>query len=200
MAAAATSGALLILITILTLFAMEYHELQSYRGFAGVPGVPGYIVIAALFEELLFRAVTFRLLEQQMGTIGALSVQSLIFGALHLFNPDITLMTALSVTLLGAFWTMVFVCSRNLWVVTCNHAAWNAVIFMSGVPLSGTKEWSASAPFESRFEGSVWMTGGGFGPEDSIINVVIMAVVFVGMMYFAQRQKLIISIPKTNLA
>lgn len=103
MAAAATSGALLILITILTLFAMEYYELQCYRGFAGVPGVLGYIVIAALFEELLFRAVTFRLLEQQMGTIGALSVQSLIFGALHLFNPDITPMTALSVTLLGAF-------------------------------------------------------------------------------------------------
>lgn len=44
------------------------------------------------------------------------------------------------------------------------------------------------------------MSGGGFGPEDSIINVVIMAVVFVGMMYFAQRQKLIISMPKTNLA
>lgn len=81
MAAAASSGALLILITILTLFAMEYYELQHYRGFAGVPKVIGYIVIAALLEELLFRAVTFRLLEQQMGTIGVLSIQSLISGS-----------------------------------------------------------------------------------------------------------------------
>lgn len=95
---------------------------------------------------------------------------------------------------------MVFVYSRNLWVVSCNHAAWNAVIFMSGVPLSGTQEWSASAPFESRYEGSVWMTGGGFGPEDSIINVLRMAVVFVGMTYFAKRQKLIISMRERNLA
>jgi uncharacterized protein len=195
MAVAASSGALLILVTILVLFATGYYELQYYRGFAGVPRVLGYIGIAAIFEELLFRVVLFRLLEQQMGTIVALSIQSLIFGALHLFNPEITVMTALSVTLLGACWAMVFIYSRNLWVVSCNHAAWNAVIFLSGIPLSGTQDWSASAPIESHYQGSVWMTGGGFGPEDSIINVLLMMVVFGGMTHFAIRRKLIISAP-----
>jgi uncharacterized protein len=115
--------------------------------------------------------------------------------ALHLFNPEITVMTALSVTLLGACWAMVFIYPRNLWVVSCNHAAWNAVIFLSGTPLSGTQDWSASAPIESHYQGSVWMTGGGFGPEDSIINVLLMAAVFGGMTHFAIRHKLIMSAP-----
>jgi uncharacterized protein len=192
MIVAAVSGGALILVTILPLFALGYYELEHYRGFAGVPRVIAYIVFAALLEELVFRGVVFRFLEQYSGTVRALLIQSAIFGGLHLFNSDITFMTVLSVTLLGAFWTMVFVYSRNLWVVTCNHAAWNAVIFLSGIPLSGTQEWRPFAPFESSYHGPVWLTGGGFGPEDSILNVGFMALVFAGMMVFAIRNQWII--------
>jgi uncharacterized protein len=193
MIVAALSGGALILVTILSLFAMGYYELEHYRGFAGVPRVMMYILFAALLEELVFRGVIFRILEQHSGTLSALLIQSAIFGGLHLFNSDVTTMTMLSVTLLGAFWTMVFVYSRNLWVVTCNHAAWNTVIFLSGIPLSGTQEWRDAAPFESSHAGPVWLTGGGFGPEDSIINVLFMAVVLAGMMVFAVRNKMLVS-------
>jgi len=192
MIVAALFGGVLILVTILPLFAMGYYELQHYRGFAGVPRVMAYIFFAALLEELVFRGVIFRLLEQHSGTVRALLIQSAIFGGLHLFNSDATTMTILSVSLLGVFWTMIFVYSRNLWVVTCNHAAWNTVIFLSGIPLSGTQEWRTSAPFESGYEGPVLLTGGGFGPEDSIINVLFMALAFSGMMVFARRNKLIV--------
>lgn len=191
---ATLAGGMLILVTILPLFAMGYYELQLCRGFAGVPQVLAYIFFAALLEELLFRGVVFRMLEQHAGTIRALLLQSAIFGGLHLFNSEVTAMTMLSVTLLGAFWTMVFVYSRNLWVVAFNHATWNAVIFLSGIPLSGTQEWRELAPLESIYHGPVWLTGGGFGPEDSIINVLFMTLVVCGMVVFAMRSRLIIGV------
>ena len=50
--------------------------------------------------------------------VAALLLQSLIFGALHVFNTQADkltlLMTLIAVTLIGALWTCVYVVSRNL--------------------------------------------------------------------------------------
>lgn len=39
----------------------------------------------------------------------------------------------------------------------------------------GTESARVSAPLESTNEGPVWLTGGAFGPEDSILNILVMA-------------------------
>ena len=95
----------------------------------------------------------------------ALVAQALIFAVEHLENveqgriSDVVTMLV-SVTLLGLLWAGLFVLARNLWVVAANHAAWNFTILLSGVPLSGIEDWRALAPFESRFAGPDWLTGG----------------------------------------
>jgi len=185
----AFSGIALIGMTILTLFALDNYRMLSFRGYSAALPIMGQIPLAVVFEEVVFRGVIFRLLEQHAGTVKALVTQALIFGGLHLFNEGTSAMTVISVTLLGAFWAAIYVYSRNLWVVVANHFAWNATIFVSGVPLSGQEEWRLSAPFESSYQGPVWLTGGGFGPEDSIINILVMACALGGLAYWAWRQK-----------
>ena len=186
----AVSGFGLIGLTIGSLFALGYYQLLSFRGFYGALPIIGTIALAVTFEEVLFRGVLFRLLEKHAGTVKALAAESVIFGLLHLVNDGVTAITLVSVTLIGAFWTLIYVYSRNLWVVAAHHAAWNITIFISGVPLSGQEQWLQSAPFESSSRGPWWLTGGAFGPEDSIFNLVVVACALGALGYRVWRQRL----------
>lgn len=175
------AGAGLILFAALLLFALGAYEVTAYRGLqGGLLGVAGLIVVAAMLEEVVYRGVVFRILENAWGTTIALCLQALLFGLGHLENIEggagaaELITTVVSVTLLGAFWTLVFVHSRNLWVVGANHAAWNFSIILTGVPLSGLGDWVSLAPIASRYHGPDWLTGGEFGPEASWITMVLV--------------------------
>lgn len=188
----ATSGALLISITTVSLFALGVYELTAYRGLdSRLLGVAGLILIAAFLEEVVFRGILFRILEDAWGTWAALWLQALVFAAMHLDNASASnselLTTMVAGTLLGAFWGCIFVLTRNLWVVTANHAAWNFAIILSGVPLSGIEDWRALAPIESSYNGPGWLTGGVFGPEDSIITLVVVSLSLVALLHWSRK-------------
>ena len=186
----ALSGIGLIGLTIAALFALDYYRLLSFRGYQAALPIAGTIALAVTFEEILFRGVLFRLLEKHAGTIKALALGSLLFGLLHMFNDGVTAITVVSVTLIGAFWTVIYIYSRNLWVLVAHHAAWNITIFVSGVPLSGQEQWLRSAPFESSSRGPGWLTGGSFGPEDSVFNLVVVACALAALGYRVWRRRL----------
>ena len=123
----------------------------------------------------------------------ALAVQTVVFALPHLENvarggPGDIVAMLMSVTVLGLLWGGLFVLTRNLWVVAANHAAWNFTILLSGVPLSGIEDWRAVAPFESRYAGPDWLTGGLFGPESSLLVIVSAAVVVVLLLRAARRR------------
>jgi hypothetical protein len=142
----ALSGAMLISVTTLSLFAAGIYEVTAVRGFqSGLLSVGGVILIAAMLEEVMFRGVVFRMLESIWGTLPALWIQSLVFALPHLENVEgaglvASLTTVISGMLIGAFWALLFVHTRNLWIVGVNHAAWNFAIVLTGLPLSGLEE------------------------------------------------------------
>jgi membrane protease YdiL (CAAX protease family) len=191
----ALSGAGMISITTLSLFAFGAYEVIATRGLqTGLIGVAYVILIAALFEEVIFRCILFRILEEASSTLPALCLQSLIFAAMHIANVEDRASTAevittvVSSTLMGALWTLVFVYSRKLWVVTAHHAAWNFAIILTGAPLSGLDDWLALAPFGTRIHGASWLTGGVFGPENSVITLVVITICLVAL-WSAARSK-----------
>lgn len=193
------SGGLLIAISMLLVLAFGAYEITAYHGLQhGLLGIGGLIVIAATLEEIAYRCILFRILEPAWGTVPALCLQSVIFAFGHLENIEgrasmqelITMIV--SVTLTGALWTLVFVLSRNLWAAAANHAAWNFTIILSGLPLSGIEDWRRMAPMVGEYRGPVWLTGGLFGPESSIVTIVMLAVTVAAMLYWAkQRNRLI---------
>lgn len=194
-AAGALSGALLIAISTLPLFALGVYEVTFYRGpQSGLLGVAAVILIAAFLEEVVFRAVLFRLLEEAIGTNWALWLQSLIFSAAHIGNNSdadlaATVLNVVSGTLIGAFWTYIFIQTRNVWIVTANHAAWNYAIILTGTPLSGIDAWRSVAPFDSTYHGPFWLSGGVYGPEDSIVTIFIVIVCLVLQMRLQRHLK-----------
>jgi uncharacterized protein len=191
----ALSGAALISVTTLSLFAAGIYEVTAVRGLqSGLLGVGSVILIAAMLEEVMFRGVLFRMLENIWGTLPALWIQSLLFSLPHLENVEgagfvASLTTVISGMLIGAFWALVFVHTRNLWIVGMNHAAWNFAIMLTGLPLSGLEDWRKWAPFESRYNGPDWLTGGAFGPEDSALTIGVIAVCVAVLFHEAQKRK-----------
>ena len=179
------TGAVQVGIPIAVLFALGTYEIVLFRGFSpALLGAASVIAIAAILEELFYRCLLFRVLERSWGTAASLAVQAVVFAVQHLANVEqgsasdaITMLV--SVSLLGLLWAGLFILTRNLWVVAAHHAAWNFTILLSGLPLSGLQDWRALAPFESRYAGPDWLTGGMFGPESSFLQIVLIAIAVV---------------------
>jgi hypothetical protein len=182
---AAVAGSVSIGVTILALYAAGPYQLISFRGFGQATGIFATIWIAAVLEEVAFRGILFRILEEGIGTRGALAGSAMIFSVAHLTNPGAHWVTLFSVTLAGLMWALWFILWRNLWVVAAHHCCWNATIFMIGLPLSG-QDWRAQAPFETATHGSVLWTGGAFGPEDSLVNLFVSLAICIFLWRFVR--------------
>lgn len=173
-------GAAWIAVPLAIVYAVGGYEVLAVRGVVfPLAGVFVVIVVAAFLEELVCRAVLFRILEQGVGTTAALGLSVTVFSLAHIGNGDGTLLDevvgVVAGLLVGALWTLLFAWTRNLWVVTANHALWNFTIILTGLTLSGIEDWRVLGPIASGFAGPMWLTGGAFGPESSAVTMVWVA-------------------------
>lgn len=93
---------------------------------------------------------------------------SLLFGALHLVNPNATILGALNVSLLGMLFGLSMVYTGRLALSIGLHMAWN--IFQNilfGLPNSGKPAVVALLVTENT--GPLLWTGGAFGPEGGLL-------------------------------
>jgi len=145
-------------------------------------------VSSAVFEEILFRGVLFRIVERSLGSWIALAISAAIFGGLHLLNQNATLIGAIAImvtagiTLGGAF-----VLTRRLWLPMGIHFAWNFTLSgVFGSAVSGNP--AAQGLLRSSLTGPDWLTGGTFGVEASIVTVIIGAAVGIFFLWRASKK------------
>ena len=121
----------------------------------------------AVGEEVLFRGIVFRMIDDRWGTAVGLIASALIFGFVHITNSNATVWSSLAIAveaglLLGAAYKW----SGTLWLPIGIHWSWNyfqGPIF--GFAVSGNGTQSLITPV---IQGSDWLTGGSFGAEASI--------------------------------
>jgi uncharacterized protein len=143
------------------------------------------LVLAAAFEEILYRGIVFQSLEGAVGTGWALALSGTLFGALHLGNTNATLVGALAVGLAGVALGAVFAWTRDLWLLTGLHVMWNFTqgpIF--GVAVSGNSFQSLIQP---RIQGPEMFTGGAFGFEAGAITIALCAISTIWLVQRTQK-------------
>jgi membrane protease YdiL (CAAX protease family) len=139
-------------------------------------------ITSAIFEEVLFRGILFRITEASLGTIWALVISSVIFGGMHLANKSSSLYSAFSIAIeAGLLLGVSYVYAKNLWMPILLHFSWNfAEGGIYGAYLSGNV--LSKSLITSRFSGSEWISGGTFGPENSlqaiILGLIAAAIIF----------------------
>lgn len=132
-------------------------------------------------EEIVFRLIIFRLIEVVAGTKKSIIISSLIFAFAHSLNPNASLYTSIiifiqTVTIISPAYLL----TRRVWFVAGLHFAWN--FFQRAIwnlPVSG-KESDGIVKLVS--DGQYLITGGDFGPEASILSIVVCGVA--GMYYY----------------
>ncbi|MGN2246977.1 CPBP family intramembrane glutamic endopeptidase [Frateuria sp. GZRR35] len=146
---------------------------------------------AGIGEEIMFRGVLYRLVEEGLGTWAALLVSALFFGAVHLNNPGATLWAGLAIAIeAGILFGLLYLVTRSLWICMGLHAAWNFVQgTVYGIPVSGTK---ADGWLVSTRSGPDWLSGGVFGAEASVIALVLCLLVSAMLLAVALRRGLIV--------
>jgi uncharacterized protein len=144
-------------------------------------------ISSAVVEEILFRGIIFRITEEKLGSVWALIISSSFFGFAHLANENSTLFSAISITieaglLLGAS----YIYSKNLWLPIFIHFSWNfSEGGIYGAIISGNG--LEKSLINSKINGHELITGGAFGPENSLQAVILGLAV--GILFFRIARK-----------
>jgi len=126
-------------------------------------------VMVATFEELVFRAILFRIVEQRWGLRIAVVSNVLLFALAHLPNEHISVVAVLATAAAGAGLLGVYLLTRRVWIAMGMHFAWNYLFdALMSVPVSGhaARGWIQVLP-----AGPEWLSGGAYGVEGSVVTL-----------------------------
>ncbi|MBU2666039.1 CPBP family intramembrane metalloprotease [Actinoplanes bogorensis] len=184
---------LTLFVAVMTLiFVCNGWRFTGYGSVADMIGVFGLMTAAATLEELLFRGVLFRIVEEWGGTVLALVVSGLLFGGVHLLNPDATLWGALAIAVeAGLLLGSAYVLARNLWLPIGLHLGWNfAESGLFGAANSGSGS-TLGGLLTGTPHGPAIISGGEFGPEASILAILVGVVASYFLLRTARRRGLV---------
>lgn len=147
---------------------------------AGVIGALTWSLFVATVEEVVFRGMVTRELAARWGWPPAAAAGGLVFAGMHLLAvlPRLGAAEAAWVVaaslVVSALLTALYARTGSLWLPIGCHWGWNLVL--SGV-FGATMSGRASPPalLETVVDGPLAVSGGAFGPEASLVALVLMA-------------------------
>ena len=144
-------------------------------------------IFPAISEEMIFRGILFRWIEEFGGSWAALFLTSAFFGASHLANPNASWVAAVGIAFeAGVMLGAAYMLTRSLWLAMGIHAAWNFTqgevydIPVSGMPVQGL--------LTARLSGPPLLTGNGFGLEASLITIIVATIFGLWLLWLAVRK------------
>jgi uncharacterized protein len=140
------------------------------------------LAAGALAGEIAFRGYPFQKLVEAFGPFTATILAAILFGALQATTSGST-PTAVWVSAVAAILLSVaYLRTHALWVSWGLHFAWVVSIgVLFGQPLANSRQ--VSSVIHTSADGPLWLTGGEFGPEGSLISLIVL---WVGL-YFLVR-------------
>jgi len=175
-------------LVVLNLWLVGFYRVEGLGSIEGAMALVGFMAAAAVWEELVFRGVLFRIAEQRIGTWWAMGLTALLFGLMHLPNQDASLWGAIAIAIeAGLMLAAAYVATRNLWVPIGIHFGWNwagSGIFSTVISGNGENQ----GLIDSVISGPALITGGEFGPEASPNAVLIGLLITAGFMWLARRR------------
>lgn len=147
----------------------------------------GISIVSGVTEEIMLRAVFFRIIEAWLGSWIALILSAALFGALHLGNPNATAVAAFAIAIeAGVMLAAIYMVTRRLWAAIGLHAAWNFTQGgIYGIAVSG---FDAQGLLRPRITGPDLLTGGEFGAEASLPAMIICTAFGIGLLVLAHRR------------
>lgn len=184
----AAVGAGLYTVCVLILMVLGIYRIDGLNPWSYMLPAVAMALSSGILEELVFRAVLFRVVEEWLGSWVSLAVSSLVFGFVHLINPAATVLGAVFISVeAGLLLAAAYMLTRRLWMSIGFHIAWNYT--QSGI-FSGIVSGGDTDPglLKSNIDGPVLLTGGTFGLEASLTAFVLCTATGIVLLVLAIRR------------
>lgn len=173
---------------MLILFVMGIYRIDGFNPVSFLVPAIASALSSGFLEELLFRGVLFRIVEEWLGSWISIIVSSVVFGLVHLINPDATLLGAIFISVeAGLLLAAAYMVTRRLWMSIGFHVSWNytqSAIF-GGIVSGGIAEPGLIKPI---LNGPDLLTGGQFGLEASLTAFLLCTTTGVILLVMAVRK------------
>jgi uncharacterized protein len=179
-------GAGLVIVVVAILWMLGYYVVVGTNAAMVLLVAFANDASGAVVEELLFRAIVFRISEEALGTWLALLISALLFGLLHAGEPSAVPVALAASILLSCAYML----TRKLWMPIGIHFAWDFTqdgIF--GVA-AGTK-----GLLRAELTGPSLLSGGEIGIEASILALAVVLIASLYLLLRAIRQGRLIEAP-----
>lgn len=191
LALGALIGFLAISLTVALMWLVGTYRVVGINANVALLTALAIGLLPAFGEEVFFRGVLYRIIEDSFGTWAALLSVSLLFGLSHLANPNASWFAAIAIAIeaglmLGATYTL----TQRLWLSIGIHFAWNwAQGGLYGVPVSGI---NVDGILSAVVQGPALLSGDGFGAEATVLAIAVCLVIFVLSMRAIYRNGMLI--------
>ena len=137
----------------------------------------GLMALIAFSEELVFRGyVLDSLMDSYPNKWVALAISAALFAAFHFTSPAINPLGFANLVIAGFLLGINYVYTKNLWFSFFLHLSWN---YFQG-PILGFRVSGLTLPslLQTETKGDLFITGGDFGLEGSILTTVVAVIAF----------------------
>jgi len=145
-------------------------------------------ILVGFSEELTFRGYIMSTLADRGNSKWVIYiVSSIIFGLVHILNPNVAVLGIINIFLVGLLFAYMYVKTQSLWMPIGYHITWNYFqgnVFgfaVSGTDPHGVYEVNVTS-------GNDLLTGGSFGLEGGVLATLMIALGFL-FTYFFTRKK-----------
>ncbi|QYJ06504.1 CPBP family intramembrane glutamic endopeptidase [Qipengyuania flava] len=141
-------------------------------------------VVVSWWEELFFRGYFLRNLAEGTSFLIAAIVSGVIFGFIHITNPNATMLSSLIIVAFSFKALYGVMVTNAIWLSFGMHVGWN---FFQGVVLDYNASGNDMASIILvKPVGPEWLSGGDFGPENSVLVLPALAAAFVAIKLVAK--------------
>lgn len=190
-------GVLLMLVIVLLIYFLGGYTIEWNYKNEGLSKFPVILImllgwiVQGTTEEIITRGWMLPLIGRKYNVPFAIVITSLFFTALHLLNSNLSVIPLIDLFMYGVFAALVVIKTKNLWVISGIHAAWN---WMQGNIL-GIQVSGESVPGGSLIklipqkEASTLISGGNFGVEGSLICTLVFLTLSIMLIVSLLKEK-----------
>ncbi|MCC8046026.1 MAG: CPBP family intramembrane metalloprotease [Clostridiales bacterium] len=150
-----------------------FPEMDLYLFAQNATSFPGTFLVAPIIEELVFRGLIQGIISKNYNRYAGVIVSSLIFGAVHLMNGSLSLISAfqliISGALVGVMFSCIYLSTGSIWASVTVHALYNGIGTLIPVDITSTNDWPIVFVLNSKNQ---LLTGGDYGFDCALTTVI----------------------------
>jgi membrane protease YdiL (CAAX protease family) len=172
--AAGMAGAVLALVPGVVIGVARFTPVpDAQASFNTASFVTILLFCGAAGEEMLFHGFAFQALIVGLGPFAAIFPVGVIFGLLHMGNPDATWLSTFNTIGFGIIFGWALYRTGSLWLPIGMHFGWNLALPFLGSKVSGIT--MRVTGYEMTWNADTLWSGGAYGPEGSLLTTGVLA-------------------------